>query len=146
MSFHTVSWAFTLFPASRWEGRIFLFVSMQTSAVFVWPTFLFLFSANSTLICLWKWKWKSFSPVQLCNPMHYPWNSPGQNTGVGSLSLLWGIFPTQGSNPGLPHCRWILNHLSHKGSPCDVPLGAAFPQLSVYVVGGGVDLAPGLHE
>ena len=32
-------------------------------------------------------------------------NSPGQNTGVGSLSLLQGIFPTQGSNPGLPHCR-----------------------------------------
>ena len=36
---------------------------------------------------------------------HSPWNSPGQNTGVGSLSLLQGIFPTQGSNPGLPHCR-----------------------------------------
>ena len=44
-------------------------------------------------------------------------NSPGQNTGVGSLSLLQGIFPTQGSNPGLPHCRWILYQLSHKGSP-----------------------------
>ena len=37
-----------------------------------------------------------------------PWNSPGQNTGVGSLSLLQGIFPTQGSKPSLPHCRWIL--------------------------------------
>ena len=35
----------------------------------------------------------------------------------GSLSLLQGIFPTQGSNPGLPHCRWILYQLSHKGSP-----------------------------
>ena len=34
-----------------------------------------------------------------------PWNSPGQNTGEGSLSLLQGIFPTQGLNPGLPHCR-----------------------------------------
>ena len=45
------------------------------------------------------------------------WNSPSQNTGVGSLSLLQGIFPTQGSNPGLPHCRWILYQLSHKGSP-----------------------------
>ena len=41
----------------------------------------------------------------------------GQNTGVGSLSLLQGIFPTQGSNPGLPHCRQILYQLSHKGSP-----------------------------
>ena len=45
------------------------------------------------------------------------WNSPGQNTGVGSLSLLQRIFPTQGSNPGLLHCRWILYQLSHKGSP-----------------------------
>ena len=46
-----------------------------------------------------------------------PWNSPGQNTGVSSLSLLQGIFPTQGSNPGLLHCRRILYQLSHKGSP-----------------------------
>ena len=36
--------------------------------------------------------------------LYSPWNSPGQNIGVGSLSLLQGIFPTQGSNPGLPHC------------------------------------------
>ena len=42
---------------------------------------------------------------------------PGQNTGVGSLSFLQGIFPTQGLNPGLPHCRQILYQLSHKGSP-----------------------------
>jgi len=37
--------------------------------------------------------------------LYSPWNSPGQNTGVGSLSLLQGIVPTQGSNLGLPHCR-----------------------------------------
>ena len=49
--------------------------------------------------------------------LYSPWNSPGQNTEVGSLSLLQGIFPTQGSNPGLLHCRWILYQLSHKGSP-----------------------------
>ena len=49
--------------------------------------------------------------------LYSPWNSPGQNTGAGSLSLLQGIFPTQGSNPGLFHCRWILYQLSHKGSP-----------------------------
>jgi len=42
-----------------------------------------------------------------------PWNSPGKNTGVGSHSLFQGIFPTQGSNPGLLHCRQILYHLSH---------------------------------
>ena len=40
--------------------------------------------------------------------LYSPWNSPGKK----------GIFPTQGSNPGLPHCRWILCQLSHKGSPC----------------------------
>ena len=49
--------------------------------------------------------------------LYSPWNSPDQNTGVGSLSLLQGIFPTQGSNPGLPHCRWILYQLSYEGSP-----------------------------
>ena len=49
--------------------------------------------------------------------LYSAWNCPGQNTGVGSLSLLQGIFPTQGSNPGLPPCRWILYQLSHKGSP-----------------------------
>jgi len=51
-----------------------------------------------------------------------PWNSPGQNTGVGSLSLLQGIFPTQGLNPGLTHCRQILYQLNHnggKGSACN---------------------------
>ena len=49
--------------------------------------------------------------------LYSPWNSPSQNTGVGSLSLLQGIFPTQGSNPGLPHGRWILYQLSHQGNP-----------------------------
>ena len=51
------------------------------------------------------------------NGLYSPWDSPGQDTGVGSLSLLQGIFPTQGSNPGLLHCRQILYQLSHKGSP-----------------------------
>ena len=51
------------------------------------------------------------SCLTLCYPMDCsPWNSTGQNTGVGSFSLLQGIFPTQGSNPGLPHCRQILYH------------------------------------
>ena len=45
------------------------------------------------------------------------WNSPGQNTGVGSLSLVQGMFPTPGSNPGLTHFRQIPYQLSHKGSP-----------------------------
>ena len=49
--------------------------------------------------------------------LYSPWNSPGQNTGVGSLSLLQGIFPPQGSNPDLLHCRRIPDQLSHKESP-----------------------------
>ena len=48
--------------------------------------------------------------------LYSPWNSPGQNTAMGSLSLLQGIFPTHGLNPGLLHCRWILYQLSHTGS------------------------------
>ena len=46
--------------------------------------------------------------------LYSPWNSPGQNTGVGSRFLFQGIFPTQGSNPGLPPCRGILYPLSHQ--------------------------------
>ena len=67
-----------------------------------------------------KWKWKSLSHVPFfATPwtiLYYPWNSPGQNTGVGSLSILQGIFTSQGSNPGLLHCRRILYQLSPKGS------------------------------
>ena len=66
--------------------------------------------------------------IQFCptlrDPMDCsPWGSfahgasPGQNTAVGSLALLQGIFPTQGLNPGLPHCWRILHHLSHQRSP-----------------------------
>ena len=51
----------------------------------------------------------SLWPPGLCSP----WNSPGQNAGVGRLSHLQGIFPTQGLNPSLPHCRRILYQLSH---------------------------------
>ena len=56
-----------------------------------------------------------------------PWNSPGQNTGVGSLSLLQGIFPTQGLNSGLPYCRQILYQLSHKGNPSYLELKTITP-------------------
>ena len=49
--------------------------------------------------------------------LYSPWNSAGQNTGVGSLFLLQGVLPTQGLNPSLLHCRQILDQLSYKGSP-----------------------------
>ena len=49
--------------------------------------------------------------------LYSPWDSPGQSTGVGSLSLLQGTFWIGGLNLGLPHCRWIFYQLSYKGSP-----------------------------
>ena len=52
-------------------------------------------------------------PVRLL----WPWNSPGKNTGVVCHALLWGIFPTLVSKPGLSYCKWILYCLSHQGSP-----------------------------
>ena len=67
--------------------------------------------------CILKYILAYFHLKKIVQGLHSPWNSPGQNTGVGSLSLLQGIFPTQGSNPGLPQCRQILYQLSHQGSP-----------------------------
>ena len=80
---------------------------------------------------LWPWKW-SVSPSVVSDSLWphglqptrllCPWNSPSRNTGVGCHFLLQGIFPTQGSNLGLPHCRQTLYQLSHQGSlylsPC----------------------------
>ena len=86
---------------------------------------------------LLEWKIKTFYVLKKWSESHSvvsdslwphglysPWNSPGQNTGMGSHSLLKGIFPTHGSNPGLPHCRWILYQLSHQVSPRTLEWGA----------------------
>ena len=73
------------------------------------------FSSVQLLSCIWLFA----TPWTI-------WNSPGQNTGVGSLSLFQEIFPTQESNPGLLHCRQILFQLSHKGSP-RTPEWVAYP-------------------
>ena len=75
-----------------------------------------------SLSCVWlfatTWTVAHQASLSIEPGIHYsPWDSPGQNTGVGSLSLLQGIFPTQGSNPNLPHLRQILYQLTHKGSP-----------------------------
>ena len=53
----------------------------------------------------------------------HPWDSPGKNTGMGCPALLQGIFPTQWSNPSLPHCRQILCLLNHQGSPNSLIVG-----------------------
>ena len=63
-----------------------------------------------------KWKWKSLGCGWL---FETPWTI--QNTGVGSLSLLQGIFSTQGSNLGLLHCKQALYYLSHQESACGKP-------------------------
>ena len=61
--------------------------------------------------------------------LYSPWNFPGQNTGVSSLCLLQGIFPTQGSNPGLLHCRWIVYHQTVK--PPEKPMNTGVGSLSL---------------
>ena len=72
---------------------------------------------NFNFSCHWKWKLLDYVRL-FATPwiIYSPRNSPGQNTGVGSPSLLQRIFQTQGSNPGLPHCRRILYQLNHRGS------------------------------
>ena len=71
------------------------------------------FGSEACLHFMVIWVPDSLQPRGLYSPR----NSPGQNTGVGSCSLLQGIFPIQASNWGLPHCRGILYQLSHKESP-----------------------------
>ena len=81
-------------------------------------------SSEFQLFYLWnEVKWREseslsvISDSLLPHGLYNPWNSLGQNTGVDSLPLLQGIFPTQGSNPDLPHCRSILYQRCHQGSP-----------------------------
>ena len=113
----------------------------------------------------WCWKWPCISQsetesesrsvvsnslqphgLSMNYSMDSPWNSLGQNTGMSSLSLLQGIFPTQGLNPGLPHYRRILYQLSHKGSPkilewvaCSFSSGSSWPRnrTGVSCIAGG---------
>ena len=72
-----------------------------------------------TMLCLVGQSYPTLCDRMDCSPSGSSvyGDSPGKNTGVGCHPLLQGIFPTQGSNPGLPHCRWILYHLSHQESP-----------------------------
>ena len=79
-------------------------------------------SAFIYIFALRKWRFESESHLVVSDSLRpqgldSPWNSPSQNTGIGSLSLLQGSFPIQGLNAGLLHYRQILYQLSHKGSP-----------------------------
>ena len=88
----------------------------EDKAVYCHPAYLTYMQSSVCLV--------TQSCPTLCDPMDCSppgssvhEDSPGKNTGVGCHFLLQGIFPTQGSNPGLLHCRQILYHLSHQGSP-----------------------------
>ena len=92
--------------------------SIYLSITIVYHLFVYLFLKKiNTLLLLWKWK--SLSCVWLCDPhgLYTPCSSPGQNNRVGSYSFLQRIFPTQGSNPGLPHCRQIILLAEPAGKP-----------------------------
>ena len=101
----TLEWGAIAFSIALSSASVYLCIATK----FICTIFL-----DST----YEVKWRSCSVMfDSLRPHYNPWNSPGQNTRVGSRPLLQGIFPTQGSNPGLLHCRWILYQLSHKGSP-----------------------------
>ena len=85
--------------------------ALQADTLTIWAT------KDSHIFIAKKVKVTQSCPILWPHGLYSPWNSPGQNTGVGSLSFLQGIFPTQGSNLGLLHCGWILYQLSHRGSP-----------------------------
>ena len=92
---------------------------------FTWVIFLFFFFSCAHFIrraylcvCLVTQSYLTLGDPMDCSPpgSSVRGDSPGKNTGVGCHALLQGIFPTQGSNPSLPYCRWILYQLSHKES------------------------------
>ena len=104
------------------------FLSNESALGIKWPkywSFSFSFSPFN------EWKWSESESRSVMSDslrphgLNSPWNSLGQNTGVGSLSLLQGIFPTQESNHSLLHCRQILYQLSYQGSNIQdlLPLG-----------------------
>ena len=112
-----LSWFLFLFISNHSIFPLFQLLS-QTAAVLLSACFLFDYRCVDILVGICESESRSVASDSLlpCG-LYSLWDSPGQDTGVGSLSLLQGIFPTQGSNPGLPHCRQILYQLSHKGSP-----------------------------
>ena len=78
-----------------------------------------LINSNSAVLCLVAQSYSTLCDPMDCSPpgssVHE--DSPGKNTGVGCHALLWRIFPSEGLNPGLLHCRGIFYPLSHQGSP-----------------------------
>ena len=96
------------------SGEVIQKKSLKFQILYIWKDILCLVTQSCPSLC---------DPMD-CSPpgSSVRGDSPGKNTGVGCHALLQGIFPTQGLNPGLPHCRQILYCLSHQGSPKDIPL------------------------
>ena len=93
---------------------------LYASCCIVWLHFSMYYTIKNVFLIFCVWKSENLWVVSNSlrpHVLYSPWNSPDYNTGVGSLSLLQGIFLTQGLNPGLGHCRQILYQLSHQGSP-----------------------------
>ena len=119
LDFVCAYWALLKFP----EGG--KFASLQIIRVFFLELCVYIYMCiyiyTYIYVCIYKCVKVSHSVVSdslRLWGLYSPWNSSGQNTGVGSLPFPSpGIFTTQGSNPGLPHCRQILYELSHQGSP-----------------------------
>ena len=105
-----------------WISEILPWNDSQTQAVVCKHFSRALASSGLTLfcavLCLVDQLCPTLDPMD-CSPpgSSVHGDSPGKNIGVGCHALLQGIFPTQRSNPGLPHCRRILHHLSHQESP-----------------------------
>ena len=98
------------------------------------------------MLCLVAQSCLTFCSPMDCSPpgssVHE--DSPGKNTGVDCHDFLQGIFPTQGLNPGLLHCRWILYHLSHQGSLKFLLVGNTMQHVAFYFPNKGSNPFP-LH-
>ena len=110
----------------NWGTVTFFQISCHTRRGLVCLFYIYLFPIYSLACCACL----VISDSLRHHELYSSWNSPGQNTGVGSLSLLQEIFPTEGPNPGLPHCRWILYQRSHKGSNKTLSTIGSFDLLS----------------
>ena len=97
------------------QARILEWVAISFSIMSHMCNALYVCICMKWTLLSWVWLFATSWMVAFQSPVSM--DSPGQNTRVGGRSLLQGIFPTQGSNSGLPHCRQILYHVSHQGSP-----------------------------
>ena len=123
------SWRSFLYSSTVYSCLLFLISSASVRSRTFLSFIQFIFSWNVPLVSLIFLKRSLvfpiplFSSISLWHGVYRPWNSPGQHSGVSSLSLLKGIFPTQESNQGLLHCKRILYQLSYQGIPicCSLP-------------------------